>query len=319
MPNMFDVTIFDVTSPRARHPWVSSESMNTGENRASTTPQPHASTNTGIVDDAPATANSRVAAFFDLDKTIIAKSSAYAFNKQFLERGIISPTDMLQMTLSHALYMSQGHDEVQMEATREQFSALIAGHSARELRQVAIETLEQNITPYIYAEALELIREHRAQGHQVFIISASARQIVEPIAQALGVYNVVATELEVHDGLFTGETEFFCRGENKAVQMRRIAEKRQFNLAECFAYSDSITDEPMLAAVGHPVVVNPDRALRKIAAEREWPVRQFRNPVPLFRAPSKRNAAILAGVTLALGAGATLLALRKNDDEPKAD
>ncbi|OFN52862.1 phosphoserine phosphatase [Corynebacterium sp. HMSC055G02] len=266
-----------------------------------------------------ATADSRVAAFFDLDKTIIAKSSAYAFNKQFLERGIISPTDMLQMALSHALYMSQGHDEAQMEATREQFSALIAGHSARELRQVAIETLEQNITPYIYAEALELIRKHRAQGHQVFIISASARQIVEPIAQALGVYNVVATELEVRDGFFTGETEFFCRGENKAVQMRRIAEKRQFNLAECFAYSDSITDEPMLAAVGHPVVVNPDRALRKIAAEREWPVRQFRNPVPLFRAPSKRNAAILAGVTLALGAGATLLALRKNDDEPKAD
>ncbi|OFT72538.1 phosphoserine phosphatase [Corynebacterium sp. HMSC14B06] len=266
-----------------------------------------------------ATADSRVAAFFDLDKTIIAKSSAYAFNKQFLERGIISPTDMLQMALSHALYMSQGHDEAQMEATREQFSALIAGHSARELRQVAIETLEQNITPYIYAEALELIREHRAQGHQVFIISASARQIVEPIAQALGVYNVVATELEVRDGIFTGETEFFCRGENKAVQMRRIAEKRQFDLAECFAYSDSITDEPMLSAVGHPVVVNPDRALRKIATEREWPVRQFRNPVPLFRAPSKRNAAILSGVTLALGAGATLLALRKNDDESKAD
>ncbi len=317
MPNMFDVTIFDVTSPRARHPWVSSESMNTGENRASTTPQPHVSTDTRITEDAPATADARVAAFFDLDKTIIAKSSAYAFNKQFLERGIISPTDMLQMALSHALYMSQGHDEVQMEATREQFSALIAGHSARELRQVAIETLEQNITPYIYAEALDLIREHRAQGHQVFIISASARQIVEPIAQALGVYNVVATELEVRDGVFTGETEFFCRGENKAVQMRRIAKKHQLDLAECFAYSDSITDEPMLAAVGHPVVVNPDRALRKIAAEREWPVRQFRNPVPLFRAPSKRNAAILVGVTLALGAGASLLALRKNDDEPK--
>lgn len=299
--------------------------MNTGENKASTTPQPRASTDTSSSKDTQiaaglhATAGSRVAAFFDLDKTIIAKSSAYAFNKQFLERGIISPTDMLQMALSHALYMSQGHDEAQMEATREQFSALIAGHSARELRQVAIETLEQNITPYIYAEALELIREHRAQGHHVFIISASAQQIVEPIAQALGVYNVVATELEVRDGLFTGETEFFCRGENKAVQMRRIAEKRQFDLAECFAYSDSITDEPMLSAVGHPVVVNPDRALRKIATEREWPVRQFRNPVPLFRAPSKRNVAILAGVTLALGAGATLLVLRKNDDEPKAD
>ena len=98
--------------------------MNTGENKASTTPQPRASTDTRIVEGASATADSRVAAFFDLDKTIIAKSSAYAFNKQFLERGIISPTDMLQMALSHALYMSQGHDEAQMEATREQFPPL---------------------------------------------------------------------------------------------------------------------------------------------------------------------------------------------------
>lgn len=305
--------------------------MDTGENKASTTPQPRASAdahdaagihNTAGPRDAAGSRviiENRVAAFFDLDKTIIAKSSAYAFNKQLLERGIISPKDMMQMALSHALYMSQGHDESQMEATREQFSALIAGHSARELRQVAIETLEKNITPYIYAEALDLIREHRAQGHQVFIISASARQLVEPIAHALGIYNVVSTELEVRDGVFTGETEFFCRGKNKALQMRRIAEKHQLDLAECFAYSDSITDEPMLSEVGHPVVVNPDRALRKIAAEREWPVRQFRNPVPLFRAPSKRNTAIVAGVTLALGAGATLLALRKNDGESKTD
>lgn len=287
--------------------------MNTGENKASPTTQPHASAN------ASAVADNRVAAFFDLDKTIIAKSSAYAFNKQFLERGIISPTDMMQMALSHALYMSQGHDESQMEATREQFSTLIAGHSAQEVRQLAVETLEQNITPYIYAEALELIREHRAKGHQVFIISASARQIVEPIAQALGVYNVVATELEIRDGVFTGGMEFFCRGENKAIQMRRLAEKHNIDLANCYAYSDSITDEPMLSAVGHPIVVNPDRALRKIATERRWPVRQFRNPVPLFRPPSKRNAAILAGITLALGAGATLLALRKDDDEPPSD
>lgn len=253
------------------------------------------------------------AAFFDLDKTIIARSSAYAFNKPLLERGIISPTTMMQLAFSHALYMSQGHTADQMDSSREQLSAIVRGHKADELQQVARESLHTSITPYIYAEALELIREHHNKGHWVFIVSASARELVEPIAEALGADGVVATELEIRDGAFTGELEFFCRGENKATHVRRIAEEYGLDLDKCYAYSDSVTDEPMLNEVGHPRVVNPDRGLRKIAEENDWPIRQFRNPVPLFRAPSKRDMAITAAAgALALGVGAGWLALRNN-------
>nr|WP_120490905.1 HAD-IB family hydrolase [Corynebacterium lactis] len=257
-------------------------------------------------------ADARIAAFFDLDKTIIARSSAYAFNKQFLERGIISPTTMMQLAFSHAMYMSQGHDDDQMEQARDQLSAMVAGHSADELRQVATESLETSITPYIYAEALELIRKHQSQGRRVYIVSASAREVVEPIADMLGVDHVVATDLEKKDGVFTGAVEFFCRGENKAIKIREIAEEFGHDLTMCFAYSDSITDEPMLAEVGHPLVVNPDKALRKLAVERGWPVRQFRNPVPLLRAPSKRTAAVTAAAgALAVGLGAGFVVLRR--------
>lgn len=265
---------------------------------------------------------SRVAAFFDLDKTIIARSSAYAFNKQLLERGIINATTMMQLALSHTLYLSQGHDESQLNASREQLSALVAGHSEQELRQVATESLATTITPYIYSESLELIKSHREQGHEVFIISASARQLVDPIAQALGIpdveHHVIATELQVRNGVFTGELEFFCKGENKAAQVRRLAKKYGFDLEHSYAYSDSITDQPMLSAVGHPVAINPDRALRRLATSKGWQIRQLANPVPLFRAPSKRDVAITAAagaVALGVGAGvAGLLALRKPDE-----
>lgn len=260
----------------------------------------------------PTSATAKAAAFFDLDKTIIARSSAYAFNRRFLEMGLISPTTMMQLAFSHAMYMSQGHDDDQMESAREQLSAMVAGHKADELRKVATESLETSITPYIYAEALELIRKHQRQGQRVYIVSASAREVVEPIAELLGVDHVVATDLEKKDGVFTGGVTFFCRGENKAIKVREIAEEYGHDLDLCFAYSDSITDEPMLAEVGHPLVVNPDKALRKLAVERGWPVRQFRNPVPLLRAPSKRTAAVTAAASaLAVGVGASIFALRR--------
>ena len=215
----------------------------------------------------PPRATSTVAAFFDLDKTIIARSSAYAFGRQFMESGLLTPSGMMQMALGQAMYISGGHDHDQMEAARDQLSAMVTGWRADHVRRIAEESLHQVISPYVYKEAIELIRHHRALGHDVFIVSASAAELVEPIAAALGVRECVATRLEVVDGVYTGEVPFFCRGGNKAAELRRIAADRGYDLSRCYAYSDSGTDEPMLSVVGHPVAVNPDKPLRKIAEE----------------------------------------------------
>ncbi len=242
-----------------------------------------------------------VAAFFDLDKTIIARSSAYAFGRQFMESGLLTASGMMQMALGQAMYISGGHDHDQMEAARDQLSAMVTGWRADHVRRIAEESLHQVISPYVYKEAIDLIRHHRALGHDVYVVSASAAELVEPIAAELGVRETVATRLEVVDGVYTGEVPFFCRGGNKATELRRIAAERGYDLSRCYAYSDSGTDEPMLSVVGHPVAVNPDKALRKIAEDRKWPIRIFRSPVPLFRRTGPRVTGI---ATVAAGAAA---------------
>lgn len=252
-----------------------------------------------------------VAAFFDLDKTIIARSSAYAFGRQFMESGLITASGMMQMALGQAMYISGGHDHDQMEAARDQLSAMVTGWRADHVRHIAEESLHQVISPYVYKEAIDLIRHHRALGHDVYVVSASAAELVEPIAAELGVRETVATRLEVVDGVYTGEVPFFCRGGNKATELRRIAAERGYDLSRCYAYSDSGTDEPMLSVVGHPVAVNPDKALRKIAEEREWPIRIFRSPVPLFRRTGPRVTGIAAVAAGAAALVAGIIASRR--------
>ena len=134
------------------------------------------------------------------------------------------------------------------------------------------------------------------------IISASATVLVEPIAKELGVRTVIATKLEETDGKFTGNISFYCKGAAKAEAIRTLAARNGYNLAASYAYSDSATDLPMLETVGHPIAVNPDRALRKIAAERDWDIRTFRNPVPLIPMPTSKELSIGGGVIAGIAA-----------------
>ena len=246
----------------------------------------------------------RVAAFFDLDKTIIATSSAFAFGREFMHNGLITTSEALQMSLARATYMIAGQSSEQMDTTRDQLASLVAGWSVEQVREIASETMHNVVTPAIYAEARELIAFHRNAGHDVIIISASASHLVDLIAEELGIDQVVATELEVADGRFTGEILFYCKGAAKADAITALAEKSHYDLSASYAYSDSATDIPMLEAVGNPVAVNPDRAMKKTALENGWEIRTFRHPVPLFQMPSPREISIGASVVAAITAAA---------------
>lgn len=242
------------------------------------------------------------AAFFDLDKTIIATSSAYVYGKEFLNSGLISATTALHMSIAKASYMFAGHSSGQMDASRDQLSNMVIGWDVNQVRTIADETLHSVVAPTIYAEARDLIDQHRAAGHDVVIISASATVLVEPIAAELGVSTVIATKLTEEDGKFTGDISFYCKGNAKAEAIRNLAAQNGYDLAASYAYSDSATDLPMLETVGHPIAVNPDRALRKIAVEREWEIRTFRNPMPLVPRPSGKELSIGGGVLAGLAA-----------------
>ena len=248
------------------------------------------------------------AAFLDLDKTVIAKASIAAFGRSFYQGGLINRRLVVRALVSQIVYLNLGASEQKLARVRESMLTLTKGWDQAQIRAIVREALEETVEPIIYAEALDLIEFHRAQGNRVYLVSASPEEIVEPLAEHLGVDGSIATRAVVDDqGRYTGEMEFYAYGPFKAEAMRALAETEGLDLAESWAYSDSYTDLPMLEAVGHPVAVNPDRVLAKVAREREWEVMQWTKPVRLqgrVGAPTLPMAATVAGVAAAAAVGA---------------
>jgi HAD superfamily hydrolase (TIGR01490 family) len=246
------------------------------------------------------------AAFFDLDKTIIAKSSTLAFSKSFQAGGLISRRAMLRSAYAQFVYLAGGADHDQMEKMRQFMSQLCAGWDVATVREIVADTLHNIVDPLVYDEAVSLIEEHRLAGRDIVIVSTSGAEVVGPIGEMLGADRVIATRMEIADGKYTGGIEYYAYAQEKATAIRELADTQGYDLASCYAYSDSVTDVHMLEVVGHPHAVNPDRELRKIAASRGWPVLVFIKPVALRSRvplpPAKPTLAALAvGGVVAVG------------------
>jgi len=260
----------------------------------------------------PGTAKS--AAFFDLDKTIIARSSTLAFSRPFYAGGLINRRVVLRSAYAQFVYLLGGADHEQMERMRQYLSAMCTGWDVQTVQSIIADTLHHIVTPMIHDEALELIDQHHAAGRDVVIVSSSGAEVVEPIGEMLGADKVIATRMVVADGKYTGEVADYAYGPHKATAIRALAEAEGYDLAASYGYSDSITDEPMLAAVGHPYAVNPDKALRRLAIARGWPVLDFSKPVGLTdrsRFRDVRRPAVAAALVAGVAAGALLLASRR--------
>ena len=259
----------------------------------------------------------RTAAFFDLDKTIIAKSSTLAFSRSFYQGGLINRRAVLRSAYAQFVYLVGGADHDQMERMRAYLSSMASGWDVEQVKLIVAETLHQLIDPLIYDEAATLIEEHHLAGRDVVIVSTSGAEVVEPIGELLGADHVIATRMVVEDGKYSGDIEYYAYGDTKAEAIRQLAESEGYDLEKCYAYSDSATDIPMLAEVGHPYAVNPDRALRKEAVARGWPVLVFSRPVRLrdrFTGVSIPHPTTLAAVAVGAGAataGVVWLATRR--------
>lgn len=261
------------------------------------------------------------AAFFDLDKTILARSSGLMFGRNLYREGLISKRTLLSGLAAQLVYLLVGADENKMEKMREKLLALTKGWDRARVQEIVEEVIGDVVTPVIYKEALDLIEEHKAAGRKVYIVSSSPLEIVDPMGNLLGVHGTIASRGQVDDeGRYTGELDFYCYGANKAVAIKELAEAEGFDLEASFAYSDSMTDLPMLEVVGNPVAANPDRDLRKIAAERNWPVLRFAKPVTIRKRLSEippKSAVISGGAALAVAAavGGYIWLRKKNSVE----
>jgi len=235
----------------------------------------------------------RTAAFFDLDKTIIAKSSTLAFSKPFFNQGLLTRRAVLKSSYAQFIFLLSGADHDQMDRMRIHLTNMCTGWDVEQVKSIVNETLHDIVTPLVFAEAADLIAAHKLCGRDVVVVSASGEEIVAPIARALGATHAMATRMVVEDGRYTGEVGFYCYGEAKVQAIRELATREGYPLEHCYAYSDSITDLPMLESVGHPSVVNPGRSLRRKANERGWPALTFSPPVSLrdrIPVPSRAGA-----------------------------
>jgi HAD superfamily hydrolase (TIGR01490 family) len=249
------------------------------------------------------------AAFFDLDKTIVSRSSSLALGRPLYRAGMVSRGQLMRGAYAQLVYLLIGADEGRMERLKEGMLQLTKGWDRGQVERLVQDVMLEVIDPYVYQEALDLIGEHQAAGRRIYIVSSSPEEVVRPLARHFGVSGVIATRAQVGpDNRYTGELEFYAYGEQKADAIRQVARRARVDLSGSYAYTDSSTDVPMLEAVGHPVAVNPDRDLRHLAEERGWEIRDFRNPVRLRSrladaVPPRRAGVAAAAVGAAAVAG----------------
>ena len=245
----------------------------------------------------------KAAAFFDLDRTIIAGSSVFVFGWVAYRNGLVSNAELLRDTTNAINFKFSGAGDEKTDAVKSRVLDAIAGVPVETLTGLA-EDIIPKLLDDVRREARGLIDLHTHAGRDTYIVSASPVEIVGKFADAMEMTGGLGTVAESRHGVYTGElAQPFCYGEGKAVAMRKVAGEQGYDLARSYAYTDSIGDLPMLEAVGHPVAVNPDRALEAIAFHRGWPIVEFsrRRKRVIKRTTAGGGALALAIVAYALG------------------
>lgn len=237
---------------------------------------------------------------------MVARPSGFAFGGAFYRAGLISRANLVRGYAAQAIYLLRGADEARMERWRLRGLDLSRGQERAGFGRVIERSTDAVIRPIIYREALELMEWHQAMRRAVYLVSSSPEEVVQPIGRLLGVDGVISTRSKVDSaGRYVGELEFYCYGPYKATAMQELAAAQGIDLGGSWAYSDSITDLPMLEAVGHPVATNPDRDLRRVAEQRGWTVVRFQVPTALrplrvATATPARKAVLAGAVGLAV-------------------
>jgi HAD superfamily hydrolase (TIGR01490 family) len=215
---------------------------------------------------------SRAAAFFDLDRTLMAGSSGIFFARAAYEAGMISRRRLLGDLWQNLRFRLRGSTDNWADAVRVRVGEMLAGVSVRDLQRMSPRVLA-GVLPRLYPQMLQRAYAHQDAGRPVYIVTAASQEMADLMAHVLVFDGGVGSRLEVRDGHYTGRAAGpFNYREGKVLSLRELAAREGIDLAASFAYSDSESDLPMLRAVGHPVVVNPDPELARTAAEEGWEV-----------------------------------------------
>jgi HAD superfamily hydrolase (TIGR01490 family) len=214
------------------------------------------------------------AAFFDLDRTLIRRSSMLALAPTLRRQGLIGWRSLARATAWHAIYLIRGVSSRQLSQVAGQTFRLMEGWPVPEFRALIAEQIEP-LASLAFPDAISRMRAHQRRGERAIVVSASLIDLVEPLAARLGLDGAIASRAAIRDGRYTGHVESFLHGPAKAEAVRSYAAANAIDLAASSAYTDSRSDIELLQAVGHPFAVNPDRALSRAARAKNWPVLHF--------------------------------------------
>lgn len=251
------------------------------------------------------------AAFFDLDKTLIEGSSGVHFARAAYRSGVIGRRQLATDLWANVKFRLRGSTDEASERIRQRVLDSIAGTPVKELQRLGPEILA-GVLPRIYPEVLRAAYAHQDAGRPAFIVTAASQEMAELMAHVLVLDGGIGTRSEIKDGVYTGKADGpFTYRSGKAEAIRQVAAEQGFDLSASYAYSDSESDLPMLTAVGHPVAVNPDTALARIARENGWQIMRF------DRLRRRLHIAAGLGAMALVGGGGGYLAGRIRDPDSR--
>jgi HAD superfamily hydrolase (TIGR01490 family) len=246
----------------------------------------------------------KAAAFFDLDKTLMEGSSAFQFARAAYRNGMMSRRQLARDVWANVKFRLEGSTDEATNELRDRIFESIAGQRVVDMQRLVPDVLA-GVLPRLYEQMLRVAWEHQDAGRPVFIVTAASQEMAEMLAHVLHFDGGIGSRSEVHEGVYTGRPAGpFTYREGKAEAMREVAAEQGIDLAESYAYSDSESDLPMMRTVGHPVAVNPDAALERVAHEEGWQIMRF------DKLGRRLRIAAVAGALALVGGGGGYAAAR---------
>jgi HAD superfamily hydrolase (TIGR01490 family) len=217
------------------------------------------------------------AAFFDVDNTILRGSSSFLFGKSAFERKFFSRKDFWRFAWHQFVFIWKGENNTKLSALKDRALALVEGQLVSDLQILVDEVYDKHIKLKLWPETVRLAKDHIKQGREVWLVTAAPQELGDVIAHELGLTGAIGTKVERKNGILTGKLVGKpIHGPQKRKAIVALAKDRNLSLKRSYAYSDSQNDLPMLTAVGHPVVVNPDKILTRYAKAADWPIYDFK-------------------------------------------
>lgn len=225
------------------------------------------------------------AAFFDVDNTLIRGSTLYFLGRGMYQRGFFTKKDISRFVLANLRFKLTGKENPE-ELRRWQKAAtdFIGGHKVDEIAAMGQEVYDEYVSPALWQGTIDIAQTHLSNDEEVWLVTAAPEDMANLISKRLGFTGAIGSKAAVKDGVYTGEMlGNLLHGKEKAIAIKDLAQQRGFELSDCYAYSDSHNDLPLLLAVGHPSSINPDAILRIRALRDKWPIHDFRRARVLNR------------------------------------